>query len=189
MRFRKFALIATALVALPALAQETYVIDAEHTVPMFEIGHMGIATQRGIFSKTTGKVVIDRAAKTGSIEATIDTSTVNSGAARRDAMLRGEDYFDTAKHPTATFKAISLAFDGENLVGAEGELTMRGVTKPVSLKVANFKCLPAQPNRKPLCVGDVSTVVKLTDYGMRKPGSLTDEVKIIFSVEAVGAGS
>jgi polyisoprenoid-binding protein YceI len=150
---------------------------------------MGIATQRGNFSKTTGSVLLDRAAKTGSIEATIDTTTVSSGSARRDSMLRSEDYFDTARHPTATFKATKLAFDGENLVGADGELTLRGVTKPVALKIANFKCLPPQGNRKPLCAGDVSTVIKLTDFGLRKPPSLSDDVHIVFSVEAVGAGS
>jgi polyisoprenoid-binding protein YceI len=181
--------IVGALAAAPALAQETYVIDSDHTTPMFEVLHMGMATQRGVFSKTTGKFVIDRAAKSGSVEAVIDTSTVNSGSEKRDSMLRSEDYFDTARHPTATFKATKLEFDGDNVVGAQGELTMRGVTKPVSLKVANFKCVPAQPNRKPICAGEVSAVVKLTDYGMRKPGSLTDEIRISIGVEAVGAGS
>jgi polyisoprenoid-binding protein YceI len=175
------------MAAAPALAAETYTIDPDHTVPTFEIGHMGMTFQRGHFSKTTGTVVIDRTAKTGSIEAVIDTSTVASGSAKRDAMLRSEDYFDSAKYPTATFKATKLAFDGEKLVGVDGELTMRGVTKPVSLKVANFTCLPPQGNRKPICGGEVSTVVKLTDYGMRKPNSLTDEVRIAIGVEAVGA--
>jgi polyisoprenoid-binding protein YceI len=181
------AALVAVFAAAPALAQETYLIDSDHTVPAFEIGHFGIATQRGLFSKTSGKVIIDRAAKKGSIEATIDTTTVDTGSAKRDAMLRSEDFFDTAKHPTATFKATKLDFDGETLVGADGELTMRGVTRPVSLKVENFKCLPAQANRRSLCAGDVSTVVKLTDFGMRRPGSLTDEVKILFSVEAAGA--
>jgi polyisoprenoid-binding protein YceI len=185
MKFRDaFALLAAAL-AVPALAQETYTIDTEHTVPAFEIMHLGIALQRGTFAKTTGKVVLDRANKSGSIEATVDTSTVNSGSARRDAMLRSEDYFDSAKFPTATFKATKLSFDGENLVGADGELAMRGVAKPVALRVANLKCLPPQGNRKQVCGGEVSTVVKLTDYGMRKPNSLTDEVRITFSVEAI----
>jgi len=183
--YRSTALV-VAFVAVPALAQETYMIDSDHTVPTFEVGHMGIATQRGNFSKTSGKVVLDRAAKSGSIEVTIDTTTVSSGSAKRDAMLRSEDYFDTAKYPTATFKATKLAFDGENVVGADGELTMRGVTKPVAVNVANFKCLPAQANRKPVCGGDVSTVVKLTDFGMRKPNSLTDEVKIAVGAEAIG---
>ena len=189
MNVRNAVALAALAAACPALAQETYTIDPDHTVPTFEIGHMGIATQRGNFSKTTGTVVLDRAAKSGSIEATIDTSTVSSGSARRDAMLRSEDYFDCAKHPTASFKATKLQFDGDTVVGADGELTLRGVTKPVALKLANFKCLPPQGNRKPVCAGDVSTVVKLTDYGMRKPNSLTDDVRIVFSVEAVGAGS
>jgi polyisoprenoid-binding protein YceI len=189
MDIRHAAAFAAAIGVAPAYAQETYAIDSEHTVPAFEIVHMGIATQRGHFSKTTGTIVVDRAAKSGSIEALIDTSTVSSGSARRDAMLRSEDYFDSAKHPTATFKATKLVFDGDNVVGAEGELTMRGVTKPVSLKVANLKCLPAQGNRKPVCAGDVSTTVKLTDYGMRKPPSLSDDVRILFSIEAVGSGA
>jgi len=185
---RRILALAVSLAALaaPALAQETYLIDSDHTVPTFEIGHMGITTQRGNFSKTSGKVVLDRAAKSGSIEVTIDTTTVSSGSERRDAMLRSEDYFDTAKYPTATFKATKLSFDGENVAGADGELTLRGVTKRVALKVANFKCLPPQGNRKPVCGGDVSTVVKLTDFGMRKPNSLTDEVKIAVGTEAVG---
>jgi polyisoprenoid-binding protein YceI len=190
MKCYRLTALVVAVVAAPALAQETYVIDTDHTVPTFEIAHMGgISTQRGMFSKTTGTVVIDRAAKTGSVEAVIDTSTINTGSPRRDAILRAEDYFDSAKYPTATFKATKLAFDGENVVGAEGELTMRGVTKPVSVKVANFKCLPAQGNRKPICAGEVSTTVTLSDFGMRKSGGHADVAKITVPVEAVGAAA
>src|SRR6266545_8056578 len=110
MKCHHLTALVVAAVAAPALAQETYMIDADHTVPTFEVGHMGITTQRGNFSKTSGKVVLDRAAKSGSIEVTIDTTTVSSGSAKRDAMLRSEDYFDTAKYPTATFKATKLSY-------------------------------------------------------------------------------
>jgi polyisoprenoid-binding protein YceI len=190
MRAVRTVALAAAVAAAPALAQETYVIDGDHTVPTFEISHMGgLSTQRGIFYKTTGKVVLDRAARSGSVEAVIDTATVSTGSASRDRILRGEDYFDTAKYPTATFKATKLDFDGENLVGAEGELTMRGVTKPVAVKVSNFRCLAPQGNRKPVCGGEVSTVVKPSDFGMRKTGGHADEVRIAIPVEAVGAGS
>lgn len=190
MKLRDLVVLVVAVAAAPAIAQEKYTIDPDHTVPTFEIAHMGgISTQRGFFSKTTGKVVLDRAAKSGTVEAIIDTSTINTGSSRRDTILRGEDYFDSAKYPTATFKADKLAFDGENLVGVDGELTMRGVTKPVSLKVTNFKCFPAQGNRKPVCGGEVSTVVRLSDYGMRKSGGHADEARIAVGVEAVGAGS
>ncbi len=187
MKCHRLTMLIVAAVAMPALAEETYLIDTDHTVPTFEISHMGgISTQRGMFSKTTGKVVLDRAAKTGSVEAIIDTSTINTGSARRDAILRAEDYFDSAKYPTATFKATKLAFDGENIVGADGELTIRGVTKPVAVKVANFKCLPAQGNRRPMCAGEVSTSVTLSDFGMRKSGGHADVAKITVPVEAVG---
>lgn len=187
MKCHRLTALLVAAVAVPALAQETYVLDSDHTVPTFEIAHMGgISTQRGMFSKTTGKVVLNRAARSGSVEAIIDTSTITTGSPRRDAILRAEDYFDSAKYPTATFKADKLSFDGENLVGAEGELTMRGVTKPVSLKVINFKCLPQQGNRGPMCAGEVSTTVTLSDFGMRKSGGHADVAKITVPVEAVG---
>ena len=123
--------LAAGLAAAPALAEETYMLDADHTVPTFEIVHMGgISIQRGMFSKTTGKVTLDRAGKTGTVEALIDTSTITTGSPRRDNILRAEDYFDSAKYPTATFKATNLRFDGDNVVGADGELTLRGVTRP-----------------------------------------------------------
>lgn len=188
MKIHRWVGLVVALAAVPALAEETYLLETDHTIPTFEISHMGgLSMQRGMFSKTTGKVVIDRAAKTGSVEAIIDTTTITTGSPRRDTILRAEDYFDTAKYPTATFKATNLAFDGESLVGAEGELTMRGVTKPVTLKVTNFKCVPAQANRRAMCGGEVSTVVKPSDFGMRKSGGHADEVKISVPVEAVAA--
>ena len=105
---------------------------------MFEVQHMGFSLQRGTFSKATGKITLDRAAKKGAIDVTIDTTTVKTIDPRLDTHVRGEDFFNVAKYPTMTFKSSQLSFDGDRVVGADGELTMLGITKPVKLTVANF---------------------------------------------------
>ncbi|MES1986671.1 MAG: YceI family protein, partial [Pseudomonadota bacterium] len=93
------ATISTAAVAAP----ETYVIDSNHSMPRFSYSHLGYSTQLSRFDKATGKIVIDRAAKTGSVDVTIDTTSVNTGFALFNEHIQAEDLFNTAKFPTATF--------------------------------------------------------------------------------------
>src|SRR5208283_5044960 len=107
---------------------------------MFEVNHMGFSIQRGSFGKATGKVTLDRRARNGTIDVTIDTTSIKTIDPRLDARMKGEDFFNVAKYPTMTFKASKLLYDGDQVVGADGELTMIGVTIPVVLKVANFIC-------------------------------------------------
>jgi polyisoprenoid-binding protein YceI len=183
MKSRLAAAVFALAFSVPALAQETYNIDPNHTFPTFEVGHGGISMQRGSFSKTTGKVTLDRAAKKGTIDVTIDTSTVNTNQAARDGVLKSERFFDVAKYPTMTFKASSLKFDGDNVVGADGELTMLGVTKPVALTVMNFKCAPTMK----VCGAEVTAAIKRSEWGMKTgiPLMQGDDVKIAIPVEAV----
>ena len=122
-------LLAAALcLAIPVAAfaaDETYVIDGTHSQPSFEVQHMGgFSLQHGVFTKSSGKVVIDRAARSGSIDVSIDTSSVRSLNERLDTNLKGEDYFNVAKYPAMTFKSSKLTFDGDKVVAADGELTM-----------------------------------------------------------------
>lgn len=176
-----------AVVADPAVAEDVYNIDPIHSQPMYEIQHMkGISVQHGSFGKLTGKVTLDRAAKKGTIDVTIDTSTVRSHDARLDNILKGEDYFNVAKYPTMTFKSSDLKFDGDNIVGAEGELTMIGVTKPVTLKMTHFTCGENPFNKKPVCGGEATATIKRSDWGMKTgiPVSSGDDVKLILPIEA-----
>ena len=175
-----------AAVAGSASAEETYVIDPVHSQPMFEVQHMGYSLQRGTFSKATGKITLDRAAKKGTIEVAIDATTVRTIDPRLDTHVRGEDFFNIAKYPSMTFKSTALTFDGDRVVGADGELTLLGVTKPVKLTVANFVCGDHPFNKKPMCGAEVLATIKRSDWGMKYgvPKAVGDDVKIMIPVEA-----
>jgi polyisoprenoid-binding protein YceI len=173
-------------VCAPAFAQETYVVDPLHTVTTFSVSHLGLSVQRGSFGKTTGTVVLDRAGKKGSIDVAIDATTVTSGSEPREKMLKGEDYFNAAQFPTISFKSTNLKFDGDRVVAADGELTMRGVTKPVMLSVADFNCATHPMTKKPACGAEVIATVKRSDFGMTKnQASTADDVKIAVAIEAL----
>ena len=133
-----------------AAAEESYVTDPAHSQPSYEIRHTIFSTQRGDFTKSTGKITIDREAKKGSIDVSIDTTSIRSHDPRLDSILKGEDYFNVAKYPTMTFKSTVMRFDGDRLTGVDGELTMIGVTRPVTLKVADFQCGENPFNKKPM---------------------------------------
>ncbi len=147
MKARAVAVAFALALAAPAFGEDSYVIDPTHTFPGFEILHGGFSLQRGSFLGAVGKITLDRAAKKGTVTVTIDAATVDSRMPARDVHLRSERFFDVAKYPTITFKSSDFKFDGDNLVGADGELTMHGVTKPVKLSVANFKCGQSPFNR------------------------------------------
>ena len=130
------ALVVSATAATAAFAApETYNIDATHTFPNFSYSHFGMSTQVSKFDKTTGTVTLDKEAKTGAVDITIDMTSVNTGYGTFDEHIQGEDFLDTAKYPTATFKSTKVTFDGDKPATIDGELTIKGVTKPVTLKV------------------------------------------------------
>ena len=173
------------VVACPAFGEETYRVDPLHTTTTFSVSHLGLSQQRGSFGRTTGMVMLDRAAKKASIDVVIDAASVTSGSPSREAMLKGEDYFNVAQFPTIAFKATNLKFDGENLVGCEGELTMRGVTRPVTLSVADFKCAIHPATKKPACGAEVTARVKRSEFGMTYVlGLVGDEIDLSFQVTA-----
>ncbi|GAA5176817.1 YceI family protein [Niveibacterium umoris] len=184
----KKLLIAAAIATLSGavVAADTYNFDATHTWPSFEINHFGLSTQRGRFDKTTGKAVIDFAAKKGSVEAVIETGSINMGFEKWNEHLKSEDFFNAAKFPTMTFKADALTFDGDKVVAADGTLTLLGVTKPVKLTVSNFKCLPHPMLKVQACAADISTTIKRSDWGMTKyVPYVSDEVTIKIPVESL----
>ncbi|MBL8464481.1 MAG: YceI family protein, partial [Thauera sp.] len=125
------ALLVSAAAASPVLAApQTYVIDSTHTFPSFSYSHFGMSIQMSKFDKTTGTVTLDKEAKTGAVDVTIDMKSVSTGYATFDEHIQGEDFLDTAKYPTATFKSTKVSFDGDKPATIEGELTIKGVTKP-----------------------------------------------------------
>ena len=186
-----FRLAVAVLASLPALAaaaaEESYVIDPVHSQPQWEATHIGFSKQHGNFGKATGKVVLDRAAKKGSIDVTIDATSIRTYDPRLDAIVKSDKYFNVEKFPTITFKSDDVRFDGEEVVGANGELTMLGVTKPVTLAVSGFKCGQQTFNKKSMCGAEATATIRRTDWGMTTGvniGNPGDEIRLTIPVEA-----
>ncbi len=178
--------LATAFSAPAFAAPETFTLDANHTFPRFSYSHLGFSTQLSRFNKTTGKVVLDKAAKTGSVDISIDTKSIDTGSALFDEHIQAEDFLDTAKYPTATFKSTKATFDGDKPATIEGDLTLKGVTKKVTLTVTRFLAMPHPMQKKDAIGADAYTVVKRTDCNMGKYAPhVSDEVRIDIALEAV----
>jgi polyisoprenoid-binding protein YceI len=178
--------LATLLAGTAFAAPETYTIDPMHTIPSYEVNHLGFSTQRGHFTKASGTIVLDRAAHSVTADVTIDVNSLSSGVDKLDAHLRSEDFFDAAKYPTITFKSTGAHFKGDQLESVTGNLTMRGVTKPVKLTVTAFHCGFHPAYKKDACGADVTTVVKRSDFGISYGvPAVGDEVKLLIPVEAL----
>ncbi len=177
----------TALTTAPALAApETYVLDQTHTFPRFSYNHLGYSTQLSRFNKTTGKIVLDQAAKTGEVDIVIDTQSVDTGYATFDEHIQGEDFLATTNDPTATFKSTKVLFEGDKPVKVEGNLTLKGVTKPVTLTVTSFQAMPHPMFKKDAIGANAHTVVKRTEFNAGKYApNVSDEVRIDIAVEAI----
>lgn len=169
-----------------AAAPETYVIDGNHTFPRFEYSHFGYSTQISRFDKTTGTIVLDRATRSGSVDVVIDTTSVDSGFPLFNGHLQGEDFFDTKKFPTITFKSSKLNFTGEKLSSVDGNLTIKGITRPVTLDITSFQCMPHPMLKKDACGANAVTKIKRTEFNNGKYAPYVgDDVTLTIAVEAV----
>ena len=185
MKDRILAAACALALSAPALAADSYTADPTHTYPSFEISHLGFSTTRGVFKKSTGRITLDAAARTGRIEVSIDTASVDTGLDKRDEHLRGPDFFDVQKFPAMSFSASQLSFNGDKLTGARGELTLLGVTRPVTLAIDHFVCGAHPMNKKAMCGANATTTIKRSEWGMTKyVPALGDDVKIAIQIEA-----
>ncbi len=179
--------VSACCLALGAVAApESFVVDAAHTFPSFGVSHLGIATQRGRFERTSGRIMLDRESGQAAIEVDIEAASISTGNAKIDALLRGEDFFDVERHPRIAYRATTMAMQAGSPAAFEGELTLLGVTRPVTLRVERFAC-----TRKPFlvrttCGADASAVLSRTAFGMKGLTAFVgDEVRIDIQVEAV----
>jgi polyisoprenoid-binding protein YceI len=165
-------------------APESYSLDSGHTYPSFEISHLGFSTQRGRFDKTTGRITLDREAKTATVEITIDTTSIDTGNPKLEEHLRKPDFFDVAQYPTITFKSTKAQFSGDALAALDGDLTIHGQTRPVTLTVNKFHCGAHPVAKKPACGADAATTIKRSDFGIKYGlPVIGDDVKLLINIE------
>ncbi|MFM0249559.1 YceI family protein [Paraburkholderia sediminicola] len=159
--------VLTAAMSFNAMAADTYQLDPMHTYPSFETDHFGgLSIWRGKFTKSSGTVVLDRVAKTGTVDVTIDMSSADLGNDKLDSELATDKFFDAAKYPTATYKGTQIRFDGDKPVEVIGALTMHGVTKPVNLKIESFKCIMNPMLKREVCGTEATATFNRDDFGV-----------------------
>ena len=167
-------------------APVTYVIDPNHTYPSFEADHFGgLSVWRGKFDATSGKVVYDKDAKSGSLDVTVDMNSIDFGNPKLNEHAKSAELFDAAKFPTATFSGKFSKFNGATPTEAQGTLAMHGVTKPVTLQINSFKCMQNPMSKKEVCGADASANINRADFGVNfgdKYG-FKQEVKLLIQVE------
>jgi polyisoprenoid-binding protein YceI len=174
--------VATSAVAAPV----TYGVDSTHTFPRFSYSHFGYSTQLSSFSKTTGKVVFDAEAQKGSVDIVIDNKSVSTGFADFNEHIQGEDFLDTTKFPQATFKSTKVVFEGNKPQSIEGQLTIKGVTKPVTLTVTSFQAMPHPMLKKPAIGANAFTTIKRSEFNAGKYAPYVgDDVRIDIAIEAI----
>jgi polyisoprenoid-binding protein YceI len=190
MRKSLFSLLAvaaaTAMTAGAAQAAN-YAIDPTHTFVTFEISHFGATTNRGRFDKKQGTVEFDRAAKTGKVDITIDTTSVNTGTPPFDKHLQSADLFDAAKHPTIKFVSDKFSFTGDKVSEVTGQLTLLGKTAPITLKATQFNCYDSPMLKREVCGGDFEATIDRTQWGMNYgvEWGFPKNVRLVVQIEAV----
>jgi polyisoprenoid-binding protein YceI len=180
------------LTASGASAQEeragdvVYEIDPAHTYPNFEVKHLGISTHRGRFNRTTGRVVLNPESKTGRIDIQIDTSTVDTGNKTLESLLRSEDFFDVGRYKSASFISQDIDFDADGRpTRSRGNLTLRGVTRPVVVHIGPLQCTTFLAVRY-VCGADMHATIKRSEYGMTIWRQwVSDDVRLVIQVEAI----
>jgi polyisoprenoid-binding protein YceI len=182
----KLALALLLAAAVGPAAAQTYAIDTSHTSPMFEIRHMGMSIQRGFFTETKGTITIDRGARKGSVDVVVSTGSVVTSSRILTDVLKRADWFNAEQHPAMRY-AGELVFEGDVPVAAKGQLTLLGVTRPLTLAIADFRCRTHPFLRRPMCSAEVSGDIRRSDFGMNTgiPNVAEDEVRLVIPVEAI----
>ena len=130
---------------------------------------------------------IDRAAKTGKVEFTVDLTSVDTGVEHLNHHLQEADFFDSEKFPMATFVGEDFRFDGNDVSQVRGQLTLKGKTRPVTLKGTGFNCYENPLLKREVCGGDFSATINRADWGVSfgGPFPVGNEVRLLIEVEAI----
>lgn len=186
-----FALASGALAAATAVAAPAnYSVDPDHTHPSFEVDHLGgLSVWRGTFKKTTGSVVLDPAANSGTVEIKVDTGSIDLANDKLNAHAAGPEMLDAAQFPAATYRGTLGGFKNGVPTVATGTLTLHGVTKPLTLNIASFKCIQHPMIKKEVCGADATGTFNRADFGVSygQQYGFKQEVLMRIQVEAIRA--
>jgi polyisoprenoid-binding protein YceI len=181
-------LAACALAATAAAAPVTYILDPHHTYPSFATDHMGgLSVWRGKFTETSGQVVYDKQAKTGSIDVTVSTGSIDTGFAKLDEHVKSPEILDAAKYPTATYTGKFTQWNGDVPTEAQGTFTLHGVAKPLTLKIDSFKCKPSPMTKKEVCGADATATFDRSDYGVDFGGAYGFKMWVNLDIQVEGS--
>jgi polyisoprenoid-binding protein YceI len=183
-------LLATGLLALACAthaAPVNYDIEPTHTYPSFEADHMGLSYWRGKLNKSAGTIVYDKATGAGSVDVTMDLASIDFGLDAMNAWARGKDFFDVEKNPSATFKGRFAGHRSGAPTLVEGELTLNGKTRPMTLMVHHIKCIPHPMLKRDFCGADASGKFDREAFGLSagKDWGFNMNVNLRIQVEAV----
>ena len=168
-----------------ARAAETYVIDPNHTHATFSFQHLGLSTFQGKIPAQSGTIMLDPQQKRGSVEVVFAPASVATGVPKFDEHLRSKDFFNVEKDPTASFEASRITFQGEAPATIVGDLTIKGVSKPVTLTVTSFHCGQHPMMKVPACGANAVATIKRSDYGMTYAlPAVKDEIQLDIEIEA-----
>lgn len=184
-QFALLAIVATSLTSV-AVQADVYTIDPSHTNVNFSIDHMGATTNRGSFTELSGVVDYNPAAKTGFVGVTIPMATLQTNFTPFTNHLKAKDFFNVANYPSAYFKSTKWYFDGDKPSKIDGELTLLGKTKPVTLTATKFACYDNPILKAKSCGGDFTTTIDRTQWGMDAYAQFADmkHVKLDIQIEA-----
>jgi polyisoprenoid-binding protein YceI len=188
---KKALVIAAAALAaglsMNAMAADVYQLDPTHTYPSFETDHFGGASiWRGKFKKSSGSFTLDRAAKHGTLDVTIDLASVDIGNDKLDKELQEDKFFDVAKFPTAVYKGTDIKFNGDTPVEVIGTLTLHGVTKPLNLKVESYKCYTNPMLKKEVCGTESTATFDRDAFGIDFGKAYGFKMKTTLHIQAEG---
>ena len=174
------------LAATTALGADVYLSDPDHTFAWFEYSHMGLSVDRERFDKVSATVSLDLQNQTGSVQASIDVSSLSTGSHLFNQLLLSDAFFDAARYPVITFQSTHFTFGRlDNVTAIDGDLTIKGITRPVTLRVSNYKCMMHPLYHRPVCGLNASTRVQRSDFNLGKYVPLiTNDITVDVSIEA-----
>lgn len=164
---RRFVVMLAAIPLFGEAYGASYTIDSNHTYPSWEVSHLGISVLRGKFTKTTGKLTWDRETKAASVQIEVDSASVESGHAKFNDHLRSTDFFNVEKFPKITFQSASFNFTQDTLTTVDGDLTLLGITKPITLTVNSMGCTIHPRLKIEVCGADLVGSIRRSDFGMK----------------------